>query len=95
MKGTSSSDMLIYLKLGQRHHPDGLPSMLSTYSGCQRAIPNRNESSELHKDKEMRKDSLHLHMTNLILYSVLSHILVCLGSKLRVTFSHCESSHSP
>ena len=69
--------------------------MILTYSGCRRAIPNRNESSEPHKDKEMRKDPLHLHMTNLILYSVLSHILFCLDSKLRVTFSHCESSHSP
>ena len=69
--------------------------MTLTYSRPRRATPNRNGSTEQHKHKEMKKDSLHLCMIDLILFSVLSHILFCLGSKLRATFSNRESSQSP
>lgn len=69
--------------------------MTLTYSRTRRVNPNRNGSTEQHQDKEMKKDSLYLCMTDLILFSVLSHILFCLGSKLRATFSNRESSQSP
>lgn len=64
------------------------------YSRARRVTPNRKGSLGLAIDKDMGKDPLHLCLTDLILFSVLSHRLFCLGSKLTVTFSHPKNSQA-
>lgn len=59
------------------------------YNRARRVTPNRKGSLGVaaHRQRDKGKDPLLIGI-DLILFSVLSHRLFCLGSKLIATFSH-------